>query len=171
MLRDHASHNKGNRTRSGSATFRIVICQQQDAMRLTTRNTASATILLLSTLCEASKHGLTHLDVLERRHQHHRRLHMSAREEERSVAPEPVLKQRGQQCAFPTDAGLVAVSPDQQNAGWAMSPDQPCMPGNYCPYACPPGQLAMQWNPQATSYTYPLSMVGHVVKSTLMICC
>jgi hypothetical protein len=40
---------------------------------------------------------------------------------------------------FPTDAGLVAVTPDQENAGWAMSPNQPCLPGNYCPFACPSG--------------------------------
>lgn len=88
---------------------------------------------------------------------------MSAPEEEKNITPQAELKKRGQ-CAFPTDAGLVAVTPDQQNGGWAMSPDQSCTAGNYCPYACPPGQLAMQWNPQATSYTYPLSMVGYIVK-------
>lgn len=38
------------------------------------------------------------------------------------------LAKRGQ-CQFPTDAGLVAVTPGDQNAGWAMSPDQPCKPG------------------------------------------
>lgn len=69
------------------------------------------------------------------------------------------LEKRGGQCQFPTDAGLVSVTPGSQNAGWAMSPDQPCKPGNWCPYACPPGQVSMQWNPEATSYTYPLSMV------------
>lgn len=69
------------------------------------------------------------------------------------------LERKGGQCAFPTDAGLVAVTPTEQNAGWAMSPNQPCTPGNYCPYACPPGQVSMQWDPDATSYTYPLSMV------------
>ena len=46
---------------------------------------------------------------------------------------------RSGQCQFPTDAGLVPVTPNAQNAGWAMSPDQPCTPGNYCPYACPSG--------------------------------
>lgn len=32
-------------------------------------------------------------------------------------------------CEFPKDAGLVAVTPAEKNAGWAMSPDQPCKPG------------------------------------------
>jgi hypothetical protein len=41
-----------------------------------------------------------------------------------------------------------------------MSPNQPCKPGNYCPYACPPGQVSMQWDPEATSYSYPMSMVS-----------
>ncbi|GAM35351.1 hypothetical protein TCE0_017f03622 [Talaromyces pinophilus] len=71
-----------------------------------------------------------------------------------------LLEKRGGQCEFPTDAGLVAVTPGSSNAGWAMSPDQPCQPGSWCPYACPPGQVSMQWNPDATSYTYPLSMDG-----------
>src|SRR5579862_4574686 len=71
----------------------------------------------------------------------------------------PAVK-RGGQCQFPTDAGLVPVTPGAQNAGWAMSPDQPCLPGHYCPYACPSGQVMAQWNPAATSYTYPLSMVN-----------
>ena len=50
----------------------------------------------------------------------------------------PAVK-RQSQCQFPTDCGLVPVTPGQQNAGWAMSPNQPCLPGNYCPYACPSG--------------------------------
>jgi hypothetical protein len=41
-------------------------------------------------------------------------------------------------CEFPKDAGLVEVTPDQKNAGWAMAPDMACEPGMYCPYACPP---------------------------------
>lgn len=69
------------------------------------------------------------------------------------------VEKRGGQCQFPADAGLVAVTPDAMNAGWAMSPDQSCTPGHYCPYACPPGQVSMQWDPDATSYSYPMSMV------------
>lgn len=41
-------------------------------------------------------------------------------------------------CEFPKDAGLIAVTPDQLNGGWAMAPDMPCKPGMFCPYACPP---------------------------------
>ncbi|KAJ5834148.1 hypothetical protein N7447_000174 [Penicillium robsamsonii] len=70
------------------------------------------------------------------------------------------LEKRGEKCKFPSDAGLVAITPNEENAGWAMSPDEPCKPGNYCPYACPPGEVSMQWDPKATSYSYPMSMRG-----------
>ncbi|CAI7632469.1 unnamed protein product [Penicillium viridicatum] len=70
------------------------------------------------------------------------------------------LAKRSGKCEFPSDAGLVEITPNEQNAGWAMSPDEPCKPGNYCPYACPPGQVSMQWDPKATSYSYPMSMRG-----------
>ncbi|KAF8253865.1 hypothetical protein K440DRAFT_592531 [Wilcoxina mikolae CBS 423.85] len=85
-----------------------------------------------------------------RRHTHHK---LHKRHAENKIAKRDV-------CKFPKDAGLVAVTPDAENAGWAMSPDQPCKPGNYCPYACPPGQLMAQWNPEATAYKYPESMDG-----------
>ncbi|EMR82483.1 putative sun domain protein [Botrytis cinerea BcDW1] len=114
---------------------------------------AAAAILLLP--CEAKLgHGPSPLDILQKRHSHNR-LHASPRAED----SKNLLQKRGT-CAFPTDAGLVAVTPDSTNAGWAMSPDQACTPGSYCPYACPPGQVMAQWNPKATSYTYPLSMDG-----------
>lgn len=118
-------------------------------------------ILLLSLPCDANhKHSHTHrqLEIFERRHSHshnHQRLHASPRAEN----VESGLEKRGT-CAFPTNAGLVAVTPDALNAGWAMAPDKPCRTGKYCPYACPPGQVMAQWNPEATSYVYPLSMVG-----------
>lgn len=113
-------------------------------MRLLDNQAAIGTaILLLSTAAQA-KHS--HLEALERRHSHHH-LHKKAN------------LPRSVQCPFPTNAGLVAVTPGEQNAGWAMSPDQPCLPGHYCPYACPPGQLMAQWDPSATAYVYPKSMV------------
>lgn len=40
-----------------------------------------------------------------------------------------------------------------------MSPDQLCEGGGWCPFACPPGQVMAQWNPDS-SYTYPSSMDG-----------
>lgn len=67
---------------------------------------------------------------------------------------------RSTTCAFPSSDGLVSVTPLSANAGWAMSPDQSCTAGSYCPYACPPGQLMAQWDTSATSYTYPGSLNG-----------
>ncbi|KAL2003160.1 hypothetical protein VTN02DRAFT_4855 [Thermoascus thermophilus] len=99
---------------------------------------AAALLLLLAT-AEASSHG-GHGHFHQRRHQ--------------------LLEKKSGTCQFPTNAGLVAVTPNEKNAGWAMSPDESCEPGHYCPYACPPGQLSMQWDPQATSYSYPMSMNG-----------
>ncbi|KAI5959966.1 hypothetical protein CANMA_004066 [Candida margitis] len=63
-------------------------------------------------------------------------------------------------CKFPENEDLVPVYEEGVNAGWAMSPDEACIPGKYCPYACPPGQLMNQWNPAATKYQYPTSMDG-----------
>lgn len=108
-------------------------------------------------------------DVLPIRHRNARRA--GHKHHHKKHAELPAVKRQAQ-CQFPTDVGLVAVTPDQQNAGWAMSPNQPCLPGNYCPFACPSGicspkvkaltfvgQVMAQWDPAATSYTYPLSMV------------
>ncbi|KAB8074972.1 hypothetical protein BDV29DRAFT_172711 [Aspergillus leporis] len=105
---------------------------------------ASPALLGLIAAVEAAKHGHGH----GHNHQHG----------SRAVAGGSGGS--GGSCQFPTDAGLVAVTPNAMNAGWAMSPDQPCKPGNYCPYACPPGQVSMQWDPKATSYSYPMSMNG-----------
>ncbi|EAZ62829.1 Youth, involved in determining longevity [Scheffersomyces stipitis CBS 6054] len=77
-----------------------------------------------------------------------------------AVSALPLQKRGASTCSFPTDAGLVSITPDSLNAGWAMSPDQACTPGKYCPYACPPGKVAAQWDPSSTSYTYPQSMNG-----------
>ncbi|GEQ69595.1 hypothetical protein JCM33374_g3267 [Metschnikowia sp. JCM 33374] len=68
--------------------------------------------------------------------------------------------QKSATCPFPSDLGLVAVTPDFSNAGWALSPDQQCTPGKFCPYACPPGQLMNQWDTQATAYTVSQSQNG-----------
>ncbi|KAI9811093.1 MAG: hypothetical protein M1827_005675 [Pycnora praestabilis] len=70
------------------------------------------------------------------------------------------IEKRERKCQFPKNAGLVAVSPGSVAAGWAMPPDQPCTRGMYCPYACPPGNLSAQWDPQATSYVKELSRHG-----------
>jgi hypothetical protein len=110
-----------------------------------------AATILFTALC-AAKHGHSHqLEHLARKRHNH--LHV-----ERTQDP---VEKRGGACAFPTNAGLVPVTPNEQNGGWAMSPDQQCLPGSYCPFACPSGQVMAQWNPAATAYIYPLSMVGH----------
>ena len=128
-------------------------------MKLLDIQAAFGTAILLSSACEAKhSHQFQHLDSFAKRHIHghkHKRIHASPRVE----TIESGLEKRGQ-CAFPTNAGLVAVTPGSSNAGWAMSPDQPCQPLGWCPYACPPGQVMAQWNPAATSYVYPLSMVS-----------
>ena len=149
-------------------------------MRLIDSNTAIAATLLLSTTVSAihshqSSHKSLATEILERRalrprseHGHnHARAHTSpvmgfVGFEISSSASSPSdgnLKKRTT-CAFPTDAGLVAVNPSGENGGWAMSPDEPCTSGKYCPYACPPGELMAQWDPEATSYAYPQSMVS-----------
>jgi hypothetical protein len=74
--------------------------------------------LLLAGEAIAHDHG-----VMGKRHAHHR-LFKKAAEEQGQVI------KRGT-CEFPKDAGLVAVTPDALNAGWAMSPDQPCRPYVY----------------------------------------
>lgn len=66
----------------------------------------------------------------------------------------------GGNCAFPHLPGMVAVQTSGLNGGWAMHDDQPCAPGTWCPYACPPGQVMAQWDPAATDYSYPLSQHG-----------
>lgn len=108
----------------------------------------------------SAKHGDAHLRALEHRHLHHKGRAFSAIEKGFTpLLEEPHLEKRTGQCQFPDDAGLVSV-PGASNGGWAMSPDQCCEPGGYCPYACPPGQISMQWDPKATSYSYPQSMVS-----------
>lgn len=73
---------------------------------------------------------------------------------------------RSTTCQFPTDAGLVEITPKSSNAGWALSPDQQCTAGSYCPYACPPGQVMNQWDPQATAYTVSESQNGGLYCNT-----
>ncbi|GLA48300.1 hypothetical protein AnigIFM63604_003445 [Aspergillus niger] len=103
----------------------------------------SATVAFLAIAAvQAAKHAHDH--------GHHR--------SHRSV-DSPVAK-KSSSCQFPSGAGLIPITPHESNGGWAMSPDQECKPGGYCPYACPAGQVSMQWDPEATSYTYPMSMNG-----------
>lgn len=120
------------------------------------RTALGAAAILFPSLCFA-KHGHSHnLEHLAYKRHNHNHLHVEHTQE--------AVERRAATCAFPTDAGLVPITPDMSNGGWAMSPDQQCLPGNFCPFACPSGQVMAQWNPAATSYIYPLSMVGHTLR-------
>ncbi|KAK9420661.1 hypothetical protein SUNI508_00752 [Seiridium unicorne] len=88
----------------------------------------------------------------------HRHLHVGRRHSHSDTSnndtTEVELKARGSDtCVFPSGEGLVAITPNSDNAGWAMSPDQPCKCGSYCPYACPPGQVMNQWKDGSTYAT------------------
>ena len=110
-------------------------------------------LVLLSAGCEAS-HSHRHL------HQHYENQHTHLHVRHTDQAAEPSIEKRST-CAFPgdEDPNLVAVTPDKKNAGWAMSPDQECTKDSYCPYACKPGMVMAQWDPDST-YDYPSSMNG-----------
>lgn len=130
-------------------------------MKFVDYSTALTAAFALQFLVACAKHhGNAHRSALERLHNHHRISHASKVEQGHEIDLRDVeVEKRTGSCQFPIDAGLVAVTPNDANGGWAMSPDQCCEPGNYCPYACPPGQVMAQWDPDATSYTYPQSMV------------
>ncbi|KAL8816095.1 MAG: hypothetical protein Q9223_004835 [Gallowayella weberi] len=119
-----------------------------------------AVLVVSITSIVSAKHGDTHFRGLEHRHLHHKGRTTSAIEAGHAIqVEEAAIEKRTGQCQFPEDAGLVPVA-GSSNGGWAMSPDECCEPGGYCPYACPPGQISMQWDPEATSYSYPQSMHG-----------
>ncbi len=137
-------------------------------MRSRTFTASASALLLLAASVVDAKHSHGDLHTHYKRHHAHRDQHRSIPEAgESGIALRSPKKGdgNGNQCKFPNEAGLVAVTPHEQNAGWAMSPDQPCEPDNYCPYACPPGQVMMQWDPDATSYSYPKSMVSDCLVS------
>lgn len=123
-------------------------------MRRQTIGSGASALLLLATVAQAHKGSHEQLQAIHKRHRESR-ITKKTNESQNFE-----LEKRGGQCVFPSDAGLVAVTPGSANAGWAMSPDQSCTPGMYCPYACPPGQVSMQWDPSATAYSYPQSMVS-----------
>ncbi|KAI1826456.1 beta-glucosidase-domain-containing protein [Xylaria intraflava] len=146
-------------------------------MRTTTLQAAigSALLLLAAHPCHASPQHLQH------RHQHqhqHRQIHQHHRNNNNkrdnftpsndTVNPrydarrsDKLQARDGAKCEFPSTEGLVAVTPDAMNGGWALSPDKECVDGTWCPIACPPGQLMAQWKPD-TVYTFPESTYGGI---------
>jgi hypothetical protein len=137
---------------------------------------SAAVIVTLLTLFTSAISAHSEHEAFPLRHRHARRAgHKHTHKRHHAL---PAVKRSGQ-CQFPTDCGLVPVTPNAQNAGWAMSPDQPCTPGNFCPYACPSGisyrvqylivgQVMAQWDPAATSYVYPLNMVCSFVMDLIV---
>lgn len=166
LLQTHPSHSFGISTiKSRSFSSRVEKRHKTTTENSNKMKTTTSTILFLASLVSAKHAVHEHLQALHRRHHEHaiRSVPETAEHgvEVRAASPETATPEKRQaQCAFPYSAGLVPVTPGSQNAGWAMSPNQPCTPGTYCPYACPPGQVSMQWDPTATSYTYPKSMVS-----------
>ena len=116
-------------------------------------------ILVLHASIACAKHSHEVRELLERRHRHHVRGARTSKAQT-GLRTESAIKKRTDCCEFPSDAGLVAVTPDRDNGGWAMSPDQKCTKGTYCPYACPPGEMMAQGDPEATSYP---SMVSYTL--------
>ncbi|KAM3501903.1 hypothetical protein MY10362_005225 [Beauveria mimosiformis] len=115
----------------------------------------SLALVLASAVDAAALHRDLHYQARRQTHLHHQQ--HRALESPPSSASSLVKRST---CAFPTDdPNLVAVTSDQKNAGWAMSPDQACEPGHYCPIACQEGMVMNQWDKDST-YVFPSSMNG-----------
>ncbi|KAH6635173.1 hypothetical protein B0J18DRAFT_40035 [Chaetomium sp. MPI-SDFR-AT-0129] len=143
-------------------------------MRLATLQAAvgSAGLLLAAHPASANpnQHRHAHVDYARRHGHNHDHIHGShSHQVEDLVAPavdavktDDVSKivARKPRCTLPDDPDLVYV-PGKDNNGFAMSPDQPCEDGSWCPLACVPGKMMAQWKPH-TTYNYPDSMYGGI---------
>ncbi|KAI0221580.1 hypothetical protein L0F63_001154, partial [Massospora cicadina] len=56
-------------------------------------------------------------------------------------------------CILPKDENIVPITPHALNRGWAMSPDQRCSRGTWCPYACNPGMYSAQFDSSSSAST------------------
>ena len=120
-------------------------------MKITTLQAAAGSVLLLLLQPAA---GATHRnrhahDLFSKRHQTSHGVS--------ELAPTGQISKRAT-CTLPDHPDLVKV-PGASNNGFAMSPDQSCLDGSYCPFACVPGKVMNQWKPDS-KYTYPESMVS-----------
>jgi hypothetical protein len=125
-------------------------------MRLSTFQAAigSASILLSAQPVSANLgHRHAHLEHARRHGHGHGHSHEAG-----EVLGAPKVAARKAACTLPDHPDLVRV-PGKDNHGFAMSPDEPCEDGKWCPIACVSGKLMAQWKPN-TTYTYPESMVG-----------
>ncbi|KAL7628114.1 hypothetical protein AAE478_002311 [Parahypoxylon ruwenzoriense] len=142
-------------------------------MKITTIQAAlgSAALLLSAQPCAATaQHRHHHLHLAKRHSYSHGHGHGRVRGQLQadynpnySARNSSALVSRDgkNKCQFPDDKGLIAVTPDGMNGGWAMAPDQECVSGTWCPIACPPGKVSTQWKP-GTHYQYPESTYGGV---------
>lgn len=111
---------------------------------------SSAFILFSAHPSSAASHGHRRAhDEYAKRHSH--------RHQPRELVGSPKAP-RKPTCSLPDDPDLVRV-PGAKNNGFAMSPDEACEDGKWCPFACVPGKVMAQWKPN-TTYSYPESMVG-----------
>ena len=141
----------------GALSTAKLICVHTSNMKISSTISIGA-VVALNAVTISAKHTHDVLAAFERRHLHHGREAKASPAERGPIPEKPKLAKRST-CDFPSDAGLVAVTPGSSNGGWAMSPDQPCALGSYCPYACPSGQMSMQWDPSATSYPSMVSII------------
>lgn len=113
----------------------------------------SAAIIFSASGCGASAHRRRHHQESKRSSNVHGHAHSPR-------ADEGVFKKRSDMCLFPdNEPNVVRVVLNDKNRGWAMSIDQECTPGKYCPFACKSGMVMAQWQPGST-YKFPESMNG-----------
>ncbi|KAK3944774.1 hypothetical protein QBC46DRAFT_145937 [Diplogelasinospora grovesii] len=120
-------------------------------MKLTTLQAAigSASLLFFAQPTIAT-HGHRHAhEQYGKRHAHSH--------QELELVEAPKVEKRAT-CSLPSHPDLVPV-PGGSNNGFAMSPDQSCTDGTWCPIACVSGKVMAQWEPNS-SYVYPQSMNG-----------
>lgn len=106
---------------------------------------ASAVAALVLLCAEASSaHRSTH-----RRHTHSQFSKLAKIHAEVEHAN---VEKRKATCTLPDHSDLHFV-PGDVNNGFAMSPDQACEDGMYCPIACKPGKVMAQWEADTTYAT------------------
>lgn len=121
-------------------------------MKLTALQAALGSAALLMS---AQPAGATHSHHLA--HTQYGKKHSHLHRHQDLIEGPQALKKRGV-CSLPDHPDLIKV-PGQKNNGFAMSPDQECADGGYCPIACVPGKVMAQWKPN-TTYKYPESMAS-----------
>ncbi|KAH8894064.1 hypothetical protein GQ53DRAFT_683534 [Thozetella sp. PMI_491] len=120
-------------------------------MKLTTLQAAvgSASVLFSQSVLASHAHRQAHSHYGKRHQQHSPSVE--------GPLESPKVEKRTS-CSLPSHPDLVTI-PGAANAGFAMSPDQGCTEGKYCPIACVSGKVMNQWKPNS-GYSYPDSMNG-----------